>query len=151
MGFGCLGWGAAAAAAAGPAIFLRRLSVVGALELSVCEGSDVPRGEVGGFRHGFCPGSFAQLPMPRSRPIVNQPPFELRNMSQNMALAVSYQEFVDGVTETLNRHPAIKQTVVQEMVEMMRARGHTFHGIDVGTITNIAVDPTMLNEIDPNQ
>ena len=72
-------------------------------------------------------------------------------MSQNMALAVSYQEFVDGVTETLNRHPAIKQTVVQEMVEMMRARGHTFHGIDVGTITNIAVDPTMLNEIDPNQ
>ena len=32
-------------------------------------------------------------------------------MSQNMAMAVSYQEFVDGVTETLNRHPAIEPTV----------------------------------------
>ena len=62
-------------------------------------------------------------------------------MSQNMALAVSYQEFVDGVTETLNRHPAIKQTVVQEMVEMMRARGHTFHGFETVRITGIAVDP----------
>ena len=50
MGSGFLGWGAAAAAAAGQAIFLRRLSVVGALELSVCEGFHEPRGEVGRYR-----------------------------------------------------------------------------------------------------
>jgi len=41
------------AGAAGQAIFLRWLSVVGALELSVCEGFDGPWGEVGRFRHGF--------------------------------------------------------------------------------------------------
>ena len=61
MGSGFLGWGAAAAAAAGQAIFLRWLSVVGALELSVWEGFDGPRGEVGGFRHGFCSGLAAAL------------------------------------------------------------------------------------------
>ena len=53
MGSGFLGSGAAAAAAAGQAIFLRRLSVFGGLELSVWEGFDGPRGEAGGFRHGF--------------------------------------------------------------------------------------------------
>ena len=53
VGSGFLGWGAAAAAAAGQAIFLRWLSVVGALELSVWDGFDGPPGEVGRFRHGF--------------------------------------------------------------------------------------------------
>ena len=53
MGSGFLVWGAVAAAAAGWAIFLRRLSVVGALELSLCEGFGGPPGEVGRFRHGF--------------------------------------------------------------------------------------------------
>ena len=52
MGSGLLGWGAAAAAAAGQAIFFRRLSVVGALELSVCEGFDGPR-ERSGVSDGF--------------------------------------------------------------------------------------------------
>ena len=56
VGSGFLGWGAAAAATAGQAIFLRWLSVVGALELSLCEGFDGLPGEIGGFRHGFCPG-----------------------------------------------------------------------------------------------
>ena len=52
MGSGFLGWGAGAAAAAGQAIFLRRLSVVGALELSVRELS-VGRGERSGVSDGF--------------------------------------------------------------------------------------------------
>ena len=53
MGSGFLVWGAAAAAAAGWAIFLRRLSVIGALELSLCDGFDGAPGGRGSLRHGF--------------------------------------------------------------------------------------------------
>ena len=52
-GFWVFGLGAAPAAAAGQAIFLRWLSVVGALELSLWDGFDGPPGEVGGFRRVF--------------------------------------------------------------------------------------------------
>ena len=55
MGSGFWGWGAAAAAAAaGQAIFLRCLSVVGALVLSLWDGFDGPR-ERSAFPTGFGP------------------------------------------------------------------------------------------------
>ena len=70
-----------------------------------------------------------------------------------MSLNVSKQEFLDGVSQTFNRHAlkrGIEQAFVQEMVEMLRARGHNFNGIDLGTISGIRVDPTLSNEMDPN-
>ena len=51
-------------------------------------------------------------------------------------IQVSKQEVRDGVSQTLSRHPlklGIKQAFMQEMVEMLKARGATFHGIDMST------------------
>ena len=53
VGSGFWGWARPRRPAAGPGIFLRWLSVVGALELSLWDGFDGPRGEVGGFRRVF--------------------------------------------------------------------------------------------------